>query len=204
LYGLRLGGFLTLRERSASFARELEASRERSARINGGVKLAIWISVAALYVAMASPAVFTLSAANGGIVVPTLPLGVLLMACGLLLETAADQQKANRKAKEPGRFVSSGLFAIVRSPNYFGEMVFWFGSFVSGLAAYRSLVAWAIALTGLVCIELIMLGSARRLEIKQAERYGSDPAYEEYARRVPILIPLLPLYSLRKLRVYLG
>ncbi len=49
-----------------------------------------------------------------------------------------------------------------------------------------------------------MLGSARRLEIKQAERYASDPAYLDYVRRVPILFPLLPLYSLRTLRVYLG
>jgi len=70
--------------------------------------------------------------------------------------------------------------------------------------AYRSLAAWLTAATGLVCIELIVLGSARRLEMKQAERYGSDPAYQDYARRVPILIPLLPLYSLSKLKNYLG
>ena len=49
-----------------------------------------------------------------------------------------------------------------------------------------------------------MLGSARRLELKQAERYGSDPAYQAYVRTVPILIPLLPLYSLRQLKIYLG
>ena len=45
---------------------------------------------------------------------------------------------------------------------------------------------------------------ARLLELKQAERYGSDPAYRDYVRRVPILLPLVPLYSLRDLKIYLG
>ena len=45
---------------------------------------------------------------------------------------------------------------------------------------------------------------AKVKEIKQAERYQGDPAYQEYVRRVPILFPLLPLYSLRRLRIYLG
>jgi len=93
---------------------------------------------------------------------------------------------------------------LVRSPNYFGEIVFWLGTFVAGLSAYRAPLDWLIALIGLVCIELIMLGSARRLELKQAERYGSEPAYRDYAARVPVLFPLVPLYSLKRLRVYLG
>src|SRR3569832_779874 len=65
-YGVRLGSYLVTRERAVSFARELEASKERSANIKGGVKFAIWISVSALYVAMASPALFSLSAASTG------------------------------------------------------------------------------------------------------------------------------------------
>lgn len=203
-YGLRLGGYLVLRERSPSFGRELEASRERSRSIAGPVKVAIWISVALLYVAMASPGLFNLVAASNGASLWSLPLGVIVMLAGLVLEASADAQKARLKAMNPKGFVSSGLYGVVRCPNYFGEMVFWFGGFVAGLSAYTSVAAWLIAAIGFVCIELIMLGSARRLELKQAERYGSDPAYHTYVRRVPILIPGLPLYSLLQLRVYLG
>lgn len=203
-YGLRLGGYLVLRERSPSFGRELEASRERSRSIAGPVKVAIWISVALLYVAMASPGLFNLVAASNGASLWSLPLGVIVMLAGLVLEASADAQKARLKAMNPKGFASSGLYGVVRCPNYFGEMVFWFGGFVAGLSAYTSVAAWLIAAIGFVCIELIMLGSARRLELKQAERYGSDPAYQTYVRRVPILIPGLPLYSLRQLRVYLG
>ena len=201
-YGARLSWYLVTRERSPSFTRELEASKQRSEGIVGGVKIAIWISVSALYVAMYAPGLFTLTqASTGGL---WLPIGVVIMLAGLVLEAAADAQKSRLKAANPSRFVSEGLFAIVRSPNYFGEMVFWFGAFVSGIAAYTSLAAWLIALIGLVCIELIMLGSARRLELKQAERYGTDAAYQAYAARVPVLLPLVPLYSFKRLRVYLG
>ena len=203
-YGLRLGSYLVLRERASSFAPELEASRERSAGLRGPIRLVIWIAVSLLYVAMVSPAVFALTAGADGTSMPTLLPGIVVMALGLLLEAAADAQKSRLKAIAPKTFVRSGLYAIVRSPNYLGEMLFWFGGFVAGIAAYHSVAAWLIAGAGFVCIELIMLGSARRLEIKQAERYASDPAYQDYVRRVPILFPLLPLYSLRQLRVYLG
>ena len=83
-------------------------------------------------------------------------------------------------------------------------MLFWLGAFVSGIAAYQSLADWVNAGVGLVCIELIMLGSARRLELKQAERYGADAIYQAYVRTTPVLFPLLPLYSLRGLKIYLG
>ncbi len=203
-YGLRLATYLISRERSPAFGTELAASRERSGRINGPVRFAIWISVAALYVAMASPTLLSLSAAAAGVNLPSLLPGILIALCGLGLETAADLQKSRLKAAKPKSFVSSGLYAIVRSPNYFGEMLFWFGLFISGISAYRSAGDWLLAGIGLVCIELIMLGSARRLELKQAERYGGDAAYRAYVQRVPILFPLLPLYSLRNLRIYLG
>ncbi|MEO8758654.1 MAG: DUF1295 domain-containing protein [Devosia sp.] len=199
-YGLRLGLYLVSRERSPSFARELAASKERSAHITQPIKFAIWISVAALYVAMASPLLFNLTGTPGA----TLPVGAIIMLVGLVLEAAADAQKFRIKARDPKRFVSTGLFSIVRCPNYFGEIIFWFGGFIAGIGAYGSLAHWLIAAVGFVCIELIMLGSARRLEIKQAERYDGDPAYLDYVRRVPILFPLLPLYSLRHLKIYLG
>ena len=203
-YGLRLGIYLTMRERSPSFARELAASKERSAGINGPVKVLIWISVSALYVAMASPVLFAMEAQAGGIALWSLPVGIVLMILGLATEALADWQKARFKAQFPSRFASHGLYRIVRYPNYFGEMLFWFGLLVSGIAAYQSILAWLIALAGCVCIQLIMIGSARRLEIKQGERYGDDADYQAFTRSVPALIPLIPLYSVRNAKIYLG
>ena len=91
----------------------------------------------------------------------------------------------------------------MRFPNYFGEMLFWFGVWISAVSAYRSLLAWVLGSLGFVCIALVMLGSSRRLELKQAGRYGADAAFKAYASRTPILFPMLPLYSLQNLKVWL-
>ena len=74
---------------------------------------------------------------------------------------------------------------------------------ISGLATYAGLWQWLIALAGVVCIVLIMVGSTKRLERKQAERYGDMPDFRRYVQTVPVLIPFVPVYSLQKVRVYL-
>lgn len=203
-YGARLGSFLIARERSPSFADELVASKERGARIKGGVAFAIWISVSLLYVLMYFPALASLASAARGQSLPTVLPGIVVMAAGLALEALADAQKSRAKAQNPRAFVRSGLFSIVRSPNYFGEMLFWLGAFISGIAAYQTVGDWVFAGAGFIAIELVMLGSARRLELKQAGRYAANADYQAYARTVPVLFPLLPIYSLKNLKIYLG
>ncbi len=54
-----------------------------------------------------------------------------------------------------------------------------------------------------LAIGLIMMGSTRRMEFKQDERYGRDPAYQEYRQTVPVLVPWVPVYTLKNVRVYL-
>ena len=49
-----------------------------------------------------------------------------------------------------------------------------------------------------------MLGSTKRLESQQNERYGNQPEYQAYVRTVPILVPVFPVYTFENLRVYLG
>lgn len=203
-YGARLSAYLISRERSASFGAELEASKARGAHIKGTLKLTIWVGVAALYVAMFSPGLFSLLEQSRGLDLWSVPLGVVIMIAGLALESFADWQKSRLKAANPKGFVSSGLYRLVRYPNYFGEMVFWLGAWVSGIAAYQSPLAWLLSLAGFVSIQLVMLGSTRRLELKQGERYGADPAYQAYVKTVPVLIPLVPLYSVKNNRIYLG
>ena len=58
--------------------------------------------------------------------------GATIWAVGLVIETAADAQKSAFKARDEnrGRFISSGLWRYSRHPNYFGEMLVWWGLFV--------------------------------------------------------------------------
>lgn len=199
-YGIRLGSFLLLRASASSFQKEKEINTARGAKVGIWMRLAIWLSVSVLYVLMFLPALLTLSIQAKGQATPSVPFGVALMLLGLCIEACADWQKSRFKKYHPTRFCDVGLYRILRFPNYFGEMVFWFGGWVAAISAYQSPLAWGLGGLGFLCIELVMLGSSRRLELKQSERYSADSAFQAYSRKTPILFPLVPLYSLKNLK----
>lgn len=93
---------------------------------------------------------------------------------------------------------------MVRCPNYFGEVLTWTGVFVSGVTIYNGAWQWIAAIAGYVCIVYIMFGGARRLEIRQNKNYGNDPEYQAYVKKVPILIPFIPLKSVAKYKWLVG
>lgn len=131
-------------------------------------------------------------------------VGATIMALGILLESAADFQKSQAKKAKPFRFCDKGLYKIVRCPNYLGEVLFWTGVFVSGINIYASVWQWIGAALGYVCIVYIMFGGARRLELRQNRNYGEDPEYQVYVKKTPILLPLVPLYSVAKYKWLVG
>lgn len=195
-YGLRLTTHILTRERKSSYARRMEGSSMRSGKMNVGMKATMWVSVALLYVLMYSPALMALNAQAQGLSMASLPFGLVIMALGLFMEGGGDWQKSAAKDKRPDDFVSTGLYRIVRFPNYFGEMLFWAGVWVSGISAYASVLDWILASIGILAIQGVMIGSAKGLEKKQNERYGDRADYQAYVKKTPILFPFVPLYSL--------
>ena len=196
VYGLRLGGYLTFRELRTSYNSKMEGEIKSGDGMSVVAKLAIWISAAFLYVCETSPVIFRF--VNGSGTDALLVVGLVISAVGLVVETAADLQKNAAKKKNPGRFVDTGLFRIVRCPNYFGEMLFWTGVFVGGITIYAGPLQWAAALLGYLGIIYVMFGGARRLEVRQNKSYGDDPEYQRYVKTTPIMIPFVPLYSVEK------
>ena len=205
-WGLRLGFYLAVRERNAAYQSTIKDQTDRSQSLPLIVKVGIWISVALLYVCMFAPAVFLAEAVSGlskgQLLLSAAGLGIMWL--GLAIETMADHQKSKLKAANPDSFASAGLYGWVRYPNYLGEILFWLGNFLAGIVAYNAWWQWVITLAGVICIILIMMGSTKRLELKQNDRYGEDQDYQEYVRSVPVLFPWLPIYTFKNLRVYLG
>jgi steroid 5-alpha reductase family enzyme len=204
VYGLRLGIYLLRREAKSSFSKERESITERTADLTFGRKIPMWIGVSLLYVMMFSPSLFSLTTA------PRVPaatvlqlLGLAIMFGGLGLEALADAQKSRFKAQNPRQYCDVGLYRQVRCPNYFGEIMLWIGNWVLGFVFYTSALQWIASFVGLVCIVLIMMGSTKRLEQAQDDRYGAQPAYQEYTQTVPVLFPFLPLHSLKRVKVFL-
>lgn len=197
IYGLRLGGYLAYREvKLKTYHKHLGDEIKDSKTIPTGVKIAIWLLCAVLYVTMVCPVFYRLSNDSGSNAFTY--IGAALMLLGFLMETVADHQKKTAKAVNPHRFVDTGLYRLVRCPNYLGELILWTGVLISGFGALSGFGQWTLAILGYLGIIYVMFSGARRLELRQNRTYGSDPAYQKYSTTVPILLPFLPLYSVVK------
>ena len=197
LYGCRLGGYLAFREfGSNSYKKNMKGEIKDGKTVPFGVKVAIWVTCAALYVTQILPVFYRLH--NGAGTNVWTYVGAAVMLLGVSLESAADIQKNNAKKVNPKRFVDTGLYRIVRCPNYLGEMIFWTGVMLSGIGAGMSVGQWIMAAIGYAGIIFVMFSGARRLEIRQNKNYGKDPEYQKYVKSVPILLPFVPLYSVEK------
>jgi len=197
IYGCRLGGYLAVREfGSSSYKKNMVGEIKDGKTVPFGVKIAIWVTCAVLYVTQISAVFYRLH--NGcGTNIWTW-IGAVIMIGGIVLESAADIQKNAAKKINPKRFVDTGLYRLVRCPNYLGEMIFWSGVLISGIGAVSGVGQWVVVLVGYVGIIFVMFSGARRLEIRQNKNYGNDPEYQKYVTTVPILLPFIPLYSVAK------
>ncbi len=194
-YGLRLGLFLYKRETGNKvYKKVLDAKVGKEPPIF--VKVIMWLMMGVIYICETAGLHFRM--ANGAGDDWVLWLGIVIMACGALIEAFADKQKSEQKAKRPDMVATEGLFKFMRCPNYFGEILFWTGVFVSGVTVYQGALQWVIAVLGYVCIVFIMVDGAKRMEKGHMSRYGEKPEYQAYAGKTPILFPFIPLYHLNK------
>jgi steroid 5-alpha reductase family enzyme len=105
---------------------------------------------------------------------------------GVLLEAVADRQLRRfvRARRDPAAVLDSGVWAFSRHPNYLGELLFWWGLFLSGVAAAPG---WAWTVVGPLAITLLfVLVSVPWMDRRMAARH---PAWVERIRTVPALVP---------------
>lgn len=200
LFGMRLGTFLFVRERKSAAYNKILHDPSLKQKKPVSVIITVWLFCAVLYVAQVSPVAFRLMNCEAGVAVSDLWvwIGAAVVLCGILLESFSDAQKSAAKKRNPKRFVDTGLFRIVRCPNYLGEVVIWTGVLLSGIGAGLVWWQWLIAAIGWIGIVYVMFSGARRLELRQNEVYGNDPEYQAYVKKTPILLPFLPIYSVTK------
>lgn len=189
IWALRLGSYLFLRIRAAG-----EDSRFRELKTHPVRFLMAW-TLQGLWVCFSLAA--ALSAISSAHKVPLGPLAWLGAAVWLLgfgIEATADAQKS-RFRKDPANqhsFIHSGLWAWSRHPNYFGEIVTWFGI---ALIAYPQLQGWQYATLispFFVILLLTRISGIPPLEEKADKKWGGEPEYESYKARTPVLIPKPP------------
>jgi steroid 5-alpha reductase family enzyme len=113
-------------------------------------------------------------------------VGTLVTAAAIALETVADRQ-LRRFTSDPAHrdmVIDRGLWAWSRHPNYLGEIAFWWGLWILGLAAAPGW--WWTVLGPIVMVLLFALVSVPLMDRRSLAR---RPAYAEVMRRIPALIP---------------
>jgi steroid 5-alpha reductase family enzyme len=120
---------------------------------------------------------------------PLGPLDVLagvVTAGAILIEALADRQ-LRRFARDPanrGRILGSGLWRYSRHPNYLGEIGFWWGLWLFGLAAAP---AWWWSVAG--PLAMVLLFAFVSVPMMDRRSVARRPAYAEHMRDVPALLP---------------
>lgn len=81
-------------------------------------------------------------------------VAVAVTAGGIAVEAVADRQLRRflRSRRDPAGVLETGLWRFSRHPNYFGEITFWWGLWLFGLAADPS---WAWTVVGPLSITLL-------------------------------------------------
>jgi steroid 5-alpha reductase family enzyme len=123
------------------------------------------------------------------------PFGVLDVAATILtagaiwLEGTADNQLRRFRLGNPpaDAMLETGVWARSRHPNYLGEILFWWGLWLFGVAADPATWWWTIA--GPVSISVLFrFVSLPMIETRMLER---RPGYAQRAANTPLLIPRL-------------
>ncbi len=112
-------------------------------------------------------------------------VGVLVWLAGFLWEAVADWQLSRFKAnpQNKGKIMTTGLWSLSRHPNYFGEIVLWWGIFLF-VAPYGN--SWICLLSPLTITWLLnRVSGVPMLE----KKYADNPEYQSYVKRTNPLIP---------------
>ena len=118
-------------------------------------------------------------------------IGIFLWWSGFLIEVISDYQKRKfRETSDPKTmFISTGLWAKSRHPNYFGEITLWVGMAVISLSSLSGIeYVTAIVSPVFVYLLLVKLEGVPMLERIADERYGELPDYQEYKSNTPVLM----------------
>ncbi len=121
-------------------------------------------------------------------------VGIAVWVAGFAIEVVADQQKSafKRDPASDGRFITSGLWAWSRHPNYFGEITLWVGIAVIALPILTGW-RWVTLISPVfVFVLLTRVSGIPLLEARAKKRWGDEEEFQAYTRNTPVLVPRPP------------
>lgn len=188
IWGVRLSGSIYLRNRGKSEDFRYKKWREEWGKhVLIRSYLQVFLLQGALALVIVSPALNSIW--HGAI--PIGPLDIVacfVWALGFFFESVGDWQKGRFK-KNPeshGHIMKSGLWRYTRHPNYFGEVVQWWGIYLLAVSVPGGWITIIGPLT--ITLLIIKVSGIPMLEAK----YLDNQEFQEYKRRTSAFFPWPP------------
>jgi steroid 5-alpha reductase family enzyme len=184
LWAIRLGSFLFMR-----IHHDGEDKRFRSIKPSASQFFMTW-TLQGLWVSLCSMCALTAISSNTGIVTNAFfYIGLALFILGFAIEVMADMEKSAFKANQENKdkFITTGLWARSRHPNYFGEIVLWTGIAVMSFSSLEGLQYLTLISPIFTYLLLVYVSGVRMLEARGDLKWGDNPAYQEYKKKTPVL-----------------
>jgi len=188
IWAVRLGTFLFRRIQKAGKDDRFDELKPNFLRfLNVWTIQGLWVTFT-----MAAALVAITSATRKGLDLFA-AIGFLVWLIGFTIEVAADAQKGAFSAnpENKGRFISTGLWARSRHPNYFGEITLWVGVAIIALPVLQGWQWVALISPVFVTLLLTRVSGVPLLEAKADKKWGGQEDYEKYKKNTPVLIPRL-------------
>jgi len=185
IWALRLGLFLFLRIWKEGEDKRFKFIKPSVTRFFMTWSLqGMWVSVCSL------SALTAMSSPTGVVVNRMFFIGMFIFIFGLLLEVIADYQKTQfrNQPENKGHFISCGLWAYSRHPNYVGEIVLWTGVSVMSFSSLSGVQYIALISPIFTYLLLVYVSGVRILEASGEKRWGHLKSYQEYLKNTPSLL----------------
>jgi len=184
LWALRLGSFLFMR-----IHKDGEDKRFRTIKPSATQFFMTW-TLQGLWVSLCSMCALTAISSDNGVVINALfYFGLGLFLLGFSIEIVADNQKSKFRSFPENRdkFITTGLWAKSRHPNYFGEIVLWAGIAVMSFSSLEGWQYLTLISPIFTYILLVYVSGVRMLEARADIKWGHDENYKKYKSNTPVL-----------------
>jgi steroid 5-alpha reductase family enzyme len=115
-------------------------------------------------------------------------IGLIIWCVGFLCEVIGDMQlkKFMADPSHKGTIMNRGLWKYTRHPNYFGEILMWWGIWIIALALPYG---WLLIISPITITCLLLFVSGVPLA---EEQFKDNKDYQAYKKRTSMLIPWFP------------
>ena len=186
IWAIRLGSFLFSR-----IHKDGEDKRFRTIKPSATQFFMTW-TLQGLWVSLCSMCALTAISSESGVVVNAFYyLGIGLFIYGFYTEVKADNEKSKFRSVPENRekFITTGLWAKSRHPNYFGEIVLWTAIAVISLPSLSGLQYITLISPIFTYVLLVHVSGVRMLEARGQKQWGHLEEYKAYQKSTPMLFP---------------